>query len=133
MSKFSDEEIFNEIDRRAIEEQRKYMEEVHKLIEGKDRYDAWIILREHGIHVDPYELPENEPPLTCTCRVMSLKEYGIVLAPDELPEEEQIKVLERRKKCCKNYMELKQIDRELNLLKRGRRKNGRFNQQKSIN
>lgn len=53
----------------------------------------------------------------------ALKQYGIELVGNEPPVEMQIKNLERRKKHCKNYLELKQIDRELNSLKYGRRKN----------
>lgn len=52
----------------------------------------------------------------------TLKQYGIELVGNEPPVEMQIKNLERRKKHCKNYLELKQIDRELNSLKYGRRK-----------
>lgn len=39
-----------------------------------------------------------------------------------LPIEEEIAILERRKKHCKNYLEMKQIDRQLNDLKRDKRK-----------
>lgn len=36
-----------------------------------------------------------------------------------------IEQLERRKKHCKNYLELKQIDRKLNELKRNKGKRGK--------
>ena len=51
-----------------------------------------------------------------------LKDYGIELIGTEPSIENQIDRLEYRKKHCKNYMELKQIERELNNLKYGRRK-----------
>ena len=51
-----------------------------------------------------------------------LKDYGIEPVGNVLPTEKQIEILERKKKHCKNYLELKQIDRELNALKFGRRK-----------
>ena len=51
-----------------------------------------------------------------------LKDYGIEPVGNALQAEKQIEILERKKKHCKNYLELKQIDRELNSLKFGRRK-----------
>lgn len=52
-----------------------------------------------------------------------LKDYGVEPVGNVLPVEKQIEILERKKKHCKNYLELKQIDRKLNSLKYGRRKN----------
>lgn len=44
------------------------------------------------------------------------------LKQSEMEKSIKISNLEARKKHCKNYLELKQIDRELNALKFGRRK-----------
>ena len=48
-----------------------------------------------------------------------------VLQPSELTPEEEIAILEKRKKHCMakgNFLEMKQIDRKLNALKKGKRK-----------
>ena len=61
----------------------------------------------------------------CVISIGSLfKELNKLQEIQESEIEKSIKIvnLERRKKHCKNYLELKQIDRELNALKFGRRK-----------
>ena len=45
-----------------------------------------------------------------------------------IEEEKEIAILEDRKKYCKNYLELKQINKKLNLLKFKKRKDGRRNE-----
>lgn len=45
-----------------------------------------------------------------------------------IEEEKEIAILEDRKKYCKNYLELKQINKKLNLLKFKKRKKGRRNE-----
>lgn len=45
-----------------------------------------------------------------------------------IEEEKEIAILEDRKKYCKNYLELKQINKKLNLLKFKKRKKGRSNE-----
>lgn len=49
----------------------------------------------------------------CSDTITSLQDLAQLLKE----EEKEILVLERRKKYCKNFLELKQINRELNLLK----------------
>ena len=61
----------------------------------------------------------------CVTSLGSLfKELNKLQEIQESEIEKSIKIvnLERRKKHCKNYLELKKIDRELNSLKCGRRK-----------
>lgn len=45
-----------------------------------------------------------------------------------IEEVKEIAILEDRKKYCKNYLELKQINKKLNLLKFKKRKKGRRNE-----
>lgn len=63
----------------------------------------------------------------CVDGIKSLKELAeqnkIVIE-----EEKEIAILEERKKYCKNYLELKQINKKLNLLKFKNRKKGRRNE-----
>lgn len=59
----------------------------------------------------------------CTYTITALQE----LAEQNravIEEEKEVAILEQRKKYCKNYLELKQINRRLNLLKfkQGRRR-----------
>lgn len=63
----------------------------------------------------------------CVDGIKSLKELAeqnkIVIE-----EEKEIAILEERKKYCKNYLELKQINKKLNLLKFKKRKKGMHNE-----
>jgi len=53
------QELYAQIDRKAADEVHKHTEEVFEKTNGKSRYEAWAILREHGIYVDPDELPDD--------------------------------------------------------------------------
>lgn len=52
----------------------------------------------------------------------NLKKLAEVLEDVGIDETKEIMMLEERKKHCKNYLELKQINRRLNVLKFGKRK-----------
>lgn len=53
----------------------------------------------------------------CSDTITSLQDLEQLREQQQMEEEKEILVLERRKKYCKNFLELKQINRELSLLK----------------
>ena len=58
----------------------------------------------------------------CVDGIKSLKELKELTEQNKIEEEKEIAILEERKKYCKNYLELKQINKKLNLLKFKKRK-----------
>lgn len=61
----------------------------------------------------------------CADGIKSLRELA---EQNKIEEVKEIAILEDRKKYCKNYLELKQINKKLNLLKFKKRKKGRHNE-----
>ncbi len=57
MEYFELQKKFEQIDRKASDELNKHTEEALDKVKGKERYEAWGILREQGIYMDPDDIP----------------------------------------------------------------------------